>query len=467
MRVLFLSSEVAPFSKTGGLGDVGQALPRALAKLGHTVRVVSPLYQSVPRERLARFGANLTLEFPFGQYDVGTWRLVDDVEWVFIDCEKAFDRAGLYGHSDDARRFALFSMAALSTAQRDGFDADVVHGNDWQSGLALLALREGFAHTPLGKAKRVFTIHNLAFQGIESKTEMDPLGIPWSLFSGEGVEFFGHLSFMKAALMTAEVITTVSPTYAKEIQTARFGNRLEGLLSFKRPLLHGILNGVDTEVWNPATDVFLPEQFTANDISGRARCRSELIASCRIEAPANGMPLFGVVSRLSSQKGVDLIQAALPRLLEQGASAVILGSGEAPLENGWRMLASRFPKRLHVRIGFDDSLAHRIEAGSDFFLMPSRFEPCGLNQMYSLLYGSVPVVHGVGGLIDTVFDLSREDGTGIVFNQPTADSLYEALVRAVGLFRDKERYAAVQQRGMRQDFGWHKAAHAYEKLYAK
>lgn len=467
MRVLFLSSEVAPFSKTGGLGDVGQALPRALAKRGHEVRVVSPLYQSVPRERLARFGTSLTLTFPFGAYEVNTWRLVDDVEWVFIECEKAFGRPGLYGHSDDARRFALFSVAALSTAQRDGFDAEVVHGNDWQSGLALLALREGYAHTPLGKAKRVFTIHNLAFQGIESKTEMDPLGIPWALFSAEGVEFFGHLSFMKAALMTADVITTVSPQYAKEIQTPRFGNKLEGLLAFKRPVLHGILNGVDTEVWNPATDVFLPERFTAQDLSGRARCRTELLASCKLDAPANGMPLFGVVSRLSSQKGVDLMQAALPRLLEQGASAVVLGSGEANLEAGWRALAAHFPKRLHVRIGFDDSLAHRIEAGSDFFLMPSRFEPCGLNQMYSLLYGAVPVVHGVGGLLDTVFDLSRDDGTGVVFNAPTADALYEALVRAVGLFRDPARYREVQLRGMRQDFGWHKAALAYEQLYAR
>jgi starch synthase len=191
------------------------------------------------------------------------------------------------------------------------------------------------------------------------------------------------------------------------------------------------------------------------------------LASCKLDAPVNGMPIFGVVSRLSSQKGVDLIQAALPRLLEQGAAAVVLGAGEPNLEAGWRALAAHFPRRLHVRIGFDDSLAHRIEAGSDFFLMPSRFETCSLNQMYSLLYGAVPVVHGVGGLLDTVFDLARDDGTGIVFNAPTADALYEALVRAVGLFRDPERYRAVQQRGMRQDFGWHKAAAEYERLYAR
>ncbi|MGV3623617.1 MAG: glycogen synthase GlgA [Archangium sp.] len=466
MHVLFLSSEVAPFSKTGGLGDVAGALPPALARRGHSVRVVSPLYQSIPRANLTRFGAAIRLAFPFGELEVNTWRAPGEVEWVFIECARAFDRPGIYGHGDDARRFALLSMAALSTAQRDGFDADVVHANDWPTGLALLALKHGYAHTTLGKARRVFTIHNLAYQGIAPKHEMDALGIPWSLFNTDGVEFYDRLSFMKAALVSADVLTTVSPQYAKEIQTKQFGVGLEGLLSYRRNSLHGILNGVDTEAWNPATDVFLPVRYTAHDLAPRERCRSELIASCRIEAPVPGMPLFGVISRMTGQKGADLLHAALPRLLEQGASAIVLGSGEEPVQNAWKAMAARYPKRLHVRLGFDESLAHRIEAGVDFFLMPSRFEPCGLNQMYSLLYGSVPVVHGVGGLKDTVVDISRENGTGIVFDVPSGDALYEALVRAVSLFRDTPRFEAVQRRGMQQDFGWHQAAARYEALYA-
>ncbi len=467
MRVLFLSSEVAPFSKTGGLGDVAGALPPALAKRGHSVRVVSPLYQSVSRGSLQRFGASVKLDFPFGSYEVQTWRAPGDVDWVFIECPQAFDRPGIYGHGDDARRFTLFSMAALSTAQRDGFAADVVHANDWPTGLSLLALRTGYAHTALGKAKRVFTIHNLAYQGIAPKRELESLGIPWSLFSPEGVEFYDQLSFMKSALVSAQTITTVSPQYAKEIQTKHFGVGLEGLLAHRRASLHGILNGVDTEAWNPATDVFLPARYTSNDVTPRERCRSELLASCRLDAPVPGMPLFGVISRMAGQKGADLLHAALPRLLEQGVSAVVLGSGEESLQNAWKTLAARYPKRLHVRLGFDESLAHRIEAGVDFFLMPSRFEPCGLNQMYSLLYGAIPVVHGVGGLKDTVVDISRDDGTGVVFSQPSPEALYEALVRAVALYRDAPRYAAVQRRGMTQNFGWDQAAEAYESLYAR
>jgi starch synthase len=465
MRILFISSEVAPFSKTGGLGDVAGALPRALGLRGHQVRVVTPLYKKVSRAGLQLFGAPLTLEFPFGAVEVRSYRATGDAETVFVDAPAAFDRDQLYGYGDDARRFAVLSMAALSFAQRDGFVPDVVHGNDWQSALALLALKTGYAHTPLGRARRVFTIHNLAYQGVFPRSELDALGIPWSLFNLEGVEFYDQLSFMKTAIVSADVLTTVSPSYAREIQTPAFGVGLDGLLRFKRDRLFGILNGIDTAEWNPATDVFLPKTYTATDLAGRAECRRELIASCRIDAPVAGMPLFGVIGRMVAQKGAELMQAALPKLLEQGASAIVLGSGEPALEAGWKALEAKYPRRLALRLGFDESLAHRIEAGSDFFLMPSRFEPCGLNQMYSLRYGAVPVVHAVGGLKDTVFDLSRPDGNGVVFEQPTADALFHALVRAVELFRDRPAWLAVQQRGMRGEFGWTQAAAQYEQLY--
>lgn len=465
LRILFLSSEVAPFSKTGGLGDVSGALPWALSARGHQVRVVTPLYRGVPRTTLQLLGGPLSLEFPFGAVDVRLYRAPADGELLFVDAPGLFDRAEYYGYPDDARRFAVFSMAALAFAQRDGFEADVVQANDWPTGLALLALRTGFAHTPLGRARRVFTIHNLAYQGLFPKRELEPLGIPWELFSSAGVEFWDQLSFMKAGLMSADLITTVSPTYAREIQTPTFGAGLDGLLRHRASSLHGILNGVDVKEWNPATDVFLPQQYTVTELAGRARCRAELIASCRLDAPVPGMPLFGVIGRMAAQKGADLMQAALPKLLEQGASAIVLGSGEASLQDAWLALAVKHPRRLAVRVGFDNSLAHRIEAGSDFFLMPSRFEPCGLSQMYSLIYGSIPVVHGVGGLRDTVKDLKEPDANGIVFDQPTPQALFGALVRAVELFRDPAAHAVVQRRGMTRDFSWTGAAREYERLF--
>ncbi len=466
LRILFLSSEVAPFSKTGGLGDVSGALPWAMAARGHDVRVMTPLYKGVPRAGLQLVGGPLTLNFPFGPVELRLFHQpMPSGQLFFIDAPQLFEREEYYGYPDDARRFAAFSMGVLAFAQREAFVPDVVHANDWPTGLALFALKTGFAHTPMGKAKRVFTIHNLAYQGLFPKQELESLGIPWDEFTPDGVEFWDRLSFMKTALVSAQLITTVSPTYAKEIQTPQFGAGLEGLLRHRTRALHGILNGVDLAEWNPATDVFLPRQYTVKELAGRALCRKELMASCRIDAPVDGMPLFGVIGRMAEQKGADLMQAALPRLLEQGASAIVLGAGDDSVQKAWHALAARYPRRLAVRVGFDNSLAHRIEAGSDFFLMPSRFEPCGLNQMYSLLYGAVPVVHGVGGLLDTVIDIERPDGNGIVFRQPKPEALFEALVRAVELYRDPPRLAAVQARGMKANFGWTTAAAQYERLF--
>ncbi len=466
MRILFVSSEVAPFSKTGGLGDVTHALPVALGALGHLVRVVTPLYPEVPREGLRR-GAQLTLEFPFGQVEVTAWHRAPSggVELVFVEAPTCFERERPYGYPDDARRFAAFSMGALALAQHDAFDADVVHGNDWQTGLLMPALQQGFAHTPLGRARRVFTVHNLAYQGNFAKAEVQALGLPWSLFVPGGVEFYEHLSFMKAGLVYAEQVTTVSPTYAQEIQTKAGGMGLDGVVRGCAGKLTGILNGVDTAEWNPATDVLLPARFSAQDTAGRERCREELLARFGLEAPAPGMPLFGTVGRMVSQKGADLLQAALPRLLEQGARMVVLGTGEPALEKAWQALAARFAGRLGVKVGFDDATAHLVEAGSDFFVMPSRFEPCGLNQLYSQLYGAVPIVHGVGGLKDTVRDLVEADPTGVVFARPTTEALFGALARAVELFRDPARYAHVQRRGMARDFSWGPSARAYLAVY--
>lgn len=468
MKILFLSSEIAPYSKTGGLGDVTHALPAALGALGHAVRVVTPLYREVPREGLRR-GARLTLEFPFGAVEVTAWHRAPSggVELVFLEAPTCFERERPYGYPDDARRFATFSMGALACAQHDAFDAEVVHANDWQTGLSMPALTLGFAHTPLGRARRVFTVHNLAYQGNFARAEVQALGLPWSLFVPQGVEFYEHLSFMKAGLVYAQAVTTVSPTYAREIHAKAGGAGMDGVVRAIAGKLTGVLNGVDTAEWNPATDVLLPARFSAQDPSGRARCQAELLARYGLEAPAKGMPVFGTVGRMVHQKGADLLQAALPRFLEQGARMVVLGTGEPALEQAWRSLAARFPGRLGVRVGFDDATAHLVEAGSDFFVMPSRFEPCGLNQLYSQLYGAVPIVHRVGGLRDTVVDLAEAEPTGVVFERPTTEALTAALTRAVELLRDPGRYGPVQRRGMTRDFSWGPSARAYLALYGE
>jgi starch synthase len=471
MRVLFLSSEVAPFSKTGGLGDVAGALPAALASLGHEVRVVSPLYGSVPREGLVPEKTSVVLTFPFGSREARfqSTHPKDGLTFTFVEQPDFFGKSGLYGelgqeYPDNARRFTFFSSAALTYAQAIGFHPDVVHLNDWQTGLAAMALKTGYSKV-FANARSVFTIHNLAYQGNYSWAEVEALGIPWSRFTTEGVEFYGKLSFMKAGLSFADAITTVSPTYAEEIQTPLGGVGFDGVLRAKKDKLHGILNGVDVREWNPATDVLLPARYSAEDLSGRAKCQKALLDAFGLEGPRPGKPLFGFVGRMVEQKGVDLLLAALPQFLEHGASAVVLGTGESRFENAWRTLSHRFPKRLGGRIGFDNALAHLIEAGSDFFLMPSRFEPCGLNQMYSSLYGAVPIVRAVGGLVDTVTDEHQPGGTGIVFQEPTADALRGALHRALELFANPERYARVRKAGMVKDFSWEGAARKYDALY--
>lgn len=468
MRILFLSSEVGPFSKSGGLGDVSGALPAAMAGLGHEVRVVTPLYRTVKAHGAVPEAQPLALSFPFGEVVARFLRVELEPRFtvVLVDVPVFFDRPGYYGFPDDARRFAAFTTAGLSWAQREGFEADVVWFNDWPTGLGPLALKSGYAHTPLGRAKSVFTIHNLAYMGNFPRSETEALGIPWSQFTIDGVEFYHQLGFLKAGLRLADVLTTVSPSYAREIQTQEGGAGLEGLLRTRSRELHGVLNGVDVREWNPATDVLLPARYSAADFSGRAVCREALLAAFGLDPPAPGMPLFGTVGRMVAQKGSDLFQSALPRFLEQGARAVVLGTGEPEVEAGWRALNARFPRRLGLRVGFDNALAHLIEAGSDFFVMPSRFEPCGLNQMYSLLYGAVPVVRAVGGLQDTVRDVSHPDGTGVLFGLATEEALSKALVRAVELFRNPHRLRQVQVRGMSQDLSWTAAARKYEQLFA-
>ncbi|MFY1824806.1 glycogen synthase GlgA [Myxococcus fulvus] len=472
MKILFISSEVAPFSKTGGLGDVAGALPAALASLGHDVKVVTPRYRDVrDAGRLSPTGQSLQLRFPFGEVGgpILSARVAQGLEVLFLENEHFFgSRHGLYGDAagefgDNARRFAYLSVGALQAAQRVGFQPDIIHANDWQTGLVPLALRRGFQSTPLSSAKSVFTIHNLAYQGQFQKDVMADLGLPWDLFTAEGgLEFHDTVNLLKGGLVFSDALTTVSPTYAREIQTPEQGYGLDGLLRRRAHRLHGILNGVDVHEWNPVTDPYLPARFGPRQMEGKAVCKRALLE--RFGLPAEDVPVFAIVSRLAWQKGMDLLLEVLPTALQADIRFVGVGSGEGPLEEGLRALQARFPRQVSVHLGFDAALSHLVEAGADFFLMPSRYEPCGLNQMYSLRYGTVPIVRATGGLVDTVE--GGLDGNGILFEAFHKSALLAAFRRAQALYADPPRLADFRRRGMEKDFSWDVSARRYEALYS-
>ena len=475
VKILFLASEVTPYSKTGGLGDVAGALPAALAELGHEVVVATPHYTTVrAREPLDKLDRTLALRFPFGT-EVATYSVANPrprQRILFVGNARFFARSGLYGdqrgdYPDNHRRFAFFTMASISACALLEFWPDVVHLNDWQTGLGAVALRRGYRATPLEGARSVFTIHNLAYQGMFPKRAMDELGLPWELFVPTGLEFYDQLSFLKAGIAFSDALTTVSPGYAQEIQTPEAGWGLDGLLRIRNHVLYGILNGVDVQEWNPGKDRYLPYHYGADDLSGKAKCKAALLNDFRLSRGGGerGPPVFGIVSRLVAQKGFDILLPALSWLLEQDVRFVGLGSGEIRFEQGLRSLQRRFPEKAGLFIGYDSALAHLIEAGSDFFLMPSLYEPCGLNQMYSLLYGTIPVVRRVGGLEDTVIDLDERGGNGIKFGPFDPGALVGAMRRALALYADEPRFQAVRVRGMRTDFSWKHAAREYESVY--
>jgi starch synthase len=470
MKILFIASEVAPFSKTGGLGDVAGALPAALAALGHEVKVVTPRYGDVKTGQLTSTGHSLHVRFPFGAEGgpILSARISERHEVLFLENEHFFgSRRGLYGDAfgefgDNHRRFTYLSVGALQAAQRLHFIPDIVHLNDWQTGMAAVALRRGFQASPLSRARSVMTIHNLAYQGQFGKNVMGDLGLPWDLFtSHDGVEFYDTVNFLKAGLTFSDAITTVSPTYAREIQTPELGNNLDGLLRARHGRLTGILNGIDAHEWDPAGDSLLPARYSAEDLSGKAVCKRELLKQAGL--PEGDAPVFGVVTRLAHQKGVDLLLEVMPTALQADVRFVAVGSGEGRYEDGLRALQARFPKQVAVYLGFSREMSHLVEAGADFFLMPSRYEPCGLNQMYSLRYGTVPIVRATGGLVDTV--LGGMDGTGILFETFHPAALLAAIRRALALYADPARLDGFRRRGMQRDFSWTVSARRYESLF--
>jgi starch synthase len=458
-----VASEAAPFAKTGGLADVLGSLPPALARLGDEVAVLLPFYRGIP---LPPSGPILRLPVRVGPhgYTVAIHEVVrHSVRYLFADCPPLYDRAGIYGthgvigagdYPDNHIRFAVLCQAALGVA-RSIFRPDVFHAHDWQAGLLPVYLRESLALDPTFFGVRcVLTIHNLGYQGSFPASAIADLGLDRRLFHPEGLEFFGRLNFLKAGIVWADAVTAVSPTYAREIQTPEFGFGLDGLLRARASKLTGILNGVDYEEWNPETDRHLPANYSARDLSGKRACKLALLDEMGLP-PDPDWPLIGIVSRFAQQKGMDLVAKIAPLA---DAALVVLGSGEAPLENAFRSLALSYPDRIAARIGYDDGLAHRIEAGADIFLMPSRYEPCGLNQIYSLRYGTVPIVHATGGLEDTV-----DDQTGFKYR----DDLAGAVEAAIDEFQDRETWTARMRRGMARDFSWDTSAVEYQRLYAK
>ena len=472
--VLLIGSEAQPFAKTGGLADVLGALPPAVQRLGWDATVVLPRYRGVSAGVLAD-------AFPvsIGGYtrDAGFYEapLADGARAVLVDCPELYHRAGLYGvdntdYPDNPRRFAFLVRAALEYAARRGTGPTLVHAHDWQAGLAPVYLKTLYAaHPVLAGTPSVFTIHNLAYQGVFEPDWLPRLDLGWDQFAIDRLEFYGHISLLKGGVNDAGVLTTVSPRYAEEIQTPAFGCGFDGVLRTRAGALVGILNGIDTREWDPAHDAFLPKPFDADDLSGKRDAKVAVLRRFSLQADDVTLkrPLVGMVSRMVDQKGFDLIADALENVTRLDAAFVVLGTGEARHQDMWRALAARYPDRVGARIGFDESLAHLIEAGADIFLMPSKFEPCGLNQMYSMRYGTVPVVHGVGGLADTVVDYSRVGPTGFVFNRYTVDALIEALNRALSVFRDERSWRALQVAGMRTDFSWDRSAQEYVKIYER
>lgn len=475
-RILFATSEAFPLIKTGGLGDVAGALPLALKNLRCDVRIIMPAY----RDALARASDVSAIQtFAVPEHDTHVTLLETTfpgsrVKIWLIDCPALFDRPGNpytaadgQPWPDNAERFALFSRAVTALALGHtglSWQPQVVHCNDWQTALvpALLSLAPRRPVT-------VFTIHNLAYQGLFDYHTFNHLQLPPQFWSLDGLEFHGQLSFIKGGLVYADHLTTVSPTYAREIQTPQFGYGLEGLLRHRNTHLSGILNGIDTKVWDPGHDPFLEKPFNSRSFS--VKQHNKLVLQREFRLPANpDIPLIGMVSRLVEQKGIDLVIASLPQLMQLPFQCVILGSGQPVYEQAIKALAKRHPDRIAIRIGYDEALAHRVEGGADMFLMPSRFEPCGLNQLYSLRYGTVPIVHRTGGLADTVVHadpvhLAEGTATGIVFDTPDTAALGSALRLALNLYQDTRVWKRIARTGMRQSFSWRTSAEQYLDLY--
>ena len=460
-----ITSEAAPFAKTGGLADVLGALPPALAKLGEEVAVVMPRYASVALHSSTRIADGMRISVGPNAYTVGIDQVQrEGVRYLFVDCPPLYARDGIYSEDgvayvDNHIRFALLNQAALEIG-RSIFRPDIFHAHDWPGGLLGPYLRENYASDPdFAGAKSIITIHNLGYQGNFPAATIGDLGLSPALFHPDGLEFWGELSFLKAGIVWSDAITTVSPTYAREIQTSEYGAGLDGVLRDRTAKISGILNGVDYAEWSPDIDPYSKFPYSAQDLSGKRLAKRALLEEMGL--PLNeARPLIGIVSRFAGQKGFDLLEEIVPELAEMDFALAVLGSGEAPIETMFRAMGKAHPDKFSVEVGYDNGLAHRIEAGSDMFLMPSRYEPCGLSQLYSLRYGTVPIVRATGGLEDTVDEL-----TGFKFIEYTPEGMLGAIREALEAWSDRPSWLERMRHGMAKDFSWDAAAVQYQRLY--
>jgi starch synthase len=472
-----VASEAHPFAKTGGLAEVVASLSDALARLGHDVTLVLPLYHGIDTEGMAAAEATIEMGLRSQVVTFRTRALRERVTAVFVDAPEFFDREALYGiggqdYPDNALRFAVLSRAALEYARQRGTRPSVIHAHDWQTGLVPVYQKMHLASDPIvGGVPVVFTIHNLAFQGVFPASVVPSIGLGWDVLHVQALEYWGQVSYLKAGVNFSETVTTVSPRYAREIVTPDLGFGFEGVLARRAKDLVGILNGIDTDRWNPAADPFVPAKYDASTLAGKAAAKQALLDAVSLpnDKAALSRPVVGLISRLTDQKGFDLVASAAADLMSMDATWVMLGSGERRYEELWRDLAARNPRTVAATIGFDERLAHLIEAGADLFLMPSRFEPCGLNQMYSLRYGTVPVVRATGGLDDTVRDVDEPggQGNGFKFAEYSPAALVATLRRALAAYRNRAAWKRIQQAGMRLDHSWDASAREYVKVYRR
>jgi starch synthase len=475
MRILLVASEVAPFAKTGGLADVAGALPKALAKLGHDVRVVLPRHRMVDpvKFQLRQVMTSFPVPVAGRTADAAIWQgAIDSVPVFLVGHDGYFNREALYqtqegDYPDNAERFAFFSRAALEMTRTLGFLPDIYHCNDWQTGLVPTYLRTVLQGSrELEAAGVLFTVHNLGYQGLFGPEALATANLGQELFNPFGIEFYGKVNFLKAGLVFADMITTVSPKYSQEIQTEEFGHGLEGVLRARAKDVHGILNGIDYDEWHPSRDGFIAARFSRDALAGKAACKADLQRAFGLPEHPD-VPLLAVISRLTPQKGMDLVAGALDALLDLDTQFVLLGTGDAKLHEAFEQAKVRRGSRVGLKLGFDVALSHKIEAGADIFLMPSRYEPCGLNQMYSLAYGTVPVVRATGGLDDTIqaFNPVTGEGNGFKFAEASMEALLETARVAVALYRQPDRWGRLVRSGMACDFSWDRSASEYEALY--
>ena len=472
-RIVFVASEGVPFSKTGGLADVVGALPKALAANRHPITVILPRYRTTPAARVSLRNLTLPLQGGLKYADIQEAEKKDGVRHLLVDCPEYFDRSGLYqmegvDYPDNAERFAAFCLASIEAMKRQPLAPDVIHCHDWQTALVPIYLRtlytgDRFFHN----TSVLLTIHNLGYQGIFPPEVLSRISLRPEMFTVDGLEYFGKVNLLKGGILYSNAITTVSKKYSREIQTSEFGFGLEGVLAGRGERIHGILNGVDYEEWSPGADRFIAAHYTPQDLTGKQKCKRDLLESMgfRQQDIQRERPVLGIVSRFASQKGFDLIAEVADRLLTEDLTLVALGSGDRTYEKLFLGLARKHPDKVAVKVAYDNVLAHKIEAGADMFLMPSRYEPFGLNQIYSMKYGTVPIVRATGGLDDTVEPFDGTAGTGFKFGPYSGDALMRAVGQALKVYRQREVWRRVMTNGMAKDFSWNQSAKQFSEIY--